>query len=94
MLEITYGNSFLPPDGIQTNNNLSSMLRSMKANATLDVRVGYAGMCVRESDVSWICASDSKPMLKQFGPDRDPLNLIWIAHEFRSKAIFPGFMYV
>lgn len=71
--------------------NISTILQSSKANASLEVRVSYFSTCIRQPQARWNCASDSI-LLANLGLDQDPLNLIRIAHEFQHGVLFSGIL--
>lgn len=94
VLALLYSDSPIPKSNAQANANLSSILHEVRGTSQLEVRVGYFGYCVRRPNIGWICSSDGQALLEQFGPDQDPLNLLWIANRFQSDTVFTGLMYV
>lgn len=92
ILSLAYGNSTTFTVAGLANTNLSSILNSTKGSASLEVRVGYFGMCANENGAFWLCSSESKAMLAEFGTDSDPLNIIWLAQQFQSSVLFSGFL--
>jgi hypothetical protein len=92
VVSFAYSNSTkISLDG-QANTNLSSLLNATKGDASLEVRVGYFGLCANEGGAFWFCSADSNAMVAQFGSDKDPLNIIWLAKQFQSSVIFSGFL--
>lgn len=92
VISFAYSNSTTIPVEGQANMNLSSLLNSTKGDASLEVRVGYFGLCANEGGAFWFCSADSNAMVTQFGSDSDPLNIIWLAKQFQSSVIFSGFL--
>ena len=74
------------------------MSNSTAAQAALEVRVGYLGLCVRESSGLWMCARSATTLVNVLkspkSDDTDPLNLIWVAKKFNDNVIFVGLMFV
>lgn len=92
VLDLSYSNGTAPSSNTQANANLSGILTAAKGGSRLEVRAGYFGYCVRDARVNWICSSDGPALLDQFGPDQDPLNIIWTMNQFQSRALFSGLM--
>jgi hypothetical protein len=73
---------------------------------TLEVRVGYMGLCVTQRDTGRICSSSARVLANLIKAEKasisngntsteitlDPLNLIMIANEFKEKIVFDGLM--
>ena len=85
----------------QVNQNISSTFSNLANTASLEVRVGYLGLCARQTAGKWQCLSSATFLasLVELGNpnsarDGDPLDLIWIASNFRDQVIFVGLMYV
>lgn len=83
-----------PSSAAQGNSTLTSVFATAATHATLKTRTGFFGMCAQGDGAIWICSSDGPALLAQFGAHKDPLNLIWITHQFQSTVVFSGFMYV
>lgn len=65
----------------------------------LEVRAGFMGLCLTQSDGTRFCSSSAAAlasMVKDEGRNEtdtaDPLNLIWIANNFKDKIVFNGLM--
>jgi hypothetical protein len=54
-----------------------------------EVRVGYLGLCLRDSEDSWLCDSNAWNLVEilRDANASDPLNLIWVANRFRTEAV-------
>lgn len=59
------------------------------APVVAQVQVGYFALCARLSPGGWRCGITSPESLQGIS---DPLKLLEVAHEFRTKTISPGFM--
>lgn len=66
-------------------------------NPSLEIRVGYMGICVSSLTEDWICSPHASTLARTINDTNpitgDPLNLIWIADNFRSQVVFSGLMY-
>ncbi|KAJ5919263.1 hypothetical protein N7466_010206 [Penicillium verhagenii] len=77
-------------------------------SSTLEVRAGYMGLCMSQSDEGRVCSSSAKTLANILKTERttsvignvtteftpDPLNLILMAEEFRTKIVFDGLLSV
>ena len=105
LLSLSYTNNILSsPDPIQINPNMPTIFENLviPTNDTvtpdLEVRVGYLGMCLREPSISaerWLCSTNTETLVDSIRDGdgagaRDPLNIIWIANNFKGHIIFSG----
>ncbi|KNG84971.1 hypothetical protein ANOM_006786 [Aspergillus nomiae NRRL 13137] len=75
---------------------------SQPRNTTiLEVRAGYMGLCLTQSDGAQFCSNNAAAlasMVKDQGygsnVTADPLNLIWIAKNFKETIVFDGLIFV
>ena len=76
------------------NTNITRAFVVAAEGASLEVRAGYFGICVHESNVSslWICSGDTAQIAKGYLPGQDPLNLIWASTRFKNGTVFSGLM--
>lgn len=74
----------------EVNRNLSASIASLidAAQATLQVRVGYFGICVVQNE-PMRCSTDIGSLAARLSESQDPLNLIWEAHRFKDDVLFP-----
>jgi hypothetical protein len=63
-------------------------------SAHLQARVGYFGICVNPDGGSWLCSNNATALANEVSVDQDPLNLIWLASQFKDQIVFPYLMYV
>ncbi|KAJ5557220.1 Ca2+ regulator and membrane fusion protein Fig1-domain-containing protein [Penicillium frequentans] len=78
------------------------------SGSTFEVRAGYMGLCISQGDVGRVCSSNAKILANIVKAEKtssatgnlttesspDPLNLIMIAEEFRTKIVFDGLLYI
>jgi len=82
---------------LQVNPGISQVFTDLvNATTSLEVRAGYMGMCMRESMGLWACSTNANTLANSIrelkGTAGDPLNLIWIANNFRSQMVFNGLL--
>ena len=58
-------------------------------NARLQARVGYFGICINPDGGSWLCSNNATALANEVSVDQDPLNLIWLASQFKDMVVFP-----
>lgn len=78
------------------NPTLTSTFGALTNNTLLEVRAGYFGICVKggNDQALWLCGSDTAKIARQFQPQQDPLNLIWVATRYKNGIVFSGLMYL
>ncbi|KAJ5663109.1 hypothetical protein N7507_003840 [Penicillium longicatenatum] len=78
------------------------------SGSTFEVRAGYMGLCISQGDEGRVCSSSAKTLANIVKAEKassatgnmttettpDPLNLILIAEEFRTKIVFDGLLYI
>ncbi|KAF7717026.1 FIG1-like protein [Penicillium ucsense] len=69
---------------------LSNIVRS----ASMEVRVGYFGICIQPDGGSFICNANATALAEIVNVDADPLNLIWVASTFKDAVVFPYLLIV
>ena len=80
------------PDTAQTNYLVWQQFERIAGAATLEARVGYFGICVNPDGGSWLCSNNATALANQVASDQDPLNLIWLASQFKDMIVFPYLM--
>jgi hypothetical protein len=83
------------PQPLEPDPDIATTFRNVSANAQLEVRIGFRGMCILQGMSGWLCspsASDLVSTLKPIGPAADPLGLIRISSNFQGSVIFDGLM--
>lgn len=78
-------------DPAQVDPGVTAAIANIVGQATLEVRVGYFGICV-DADGSFLCANNATALAEQVSIDQDPLNLIWVAETFKNEIVFPYLM--
>lgn len=94
LLSLYYKSYEATPDTAQVYYNVHSALANIAGGARLQARVGYFGICVNPDGGSWLCSNNATALAKEVSQDQDPLNLIWLAAQFKDMIVFPYLMYV
>lgn len=74
--------------------NVNTAISNIVRTAHLQARVGYFGICVNPDGGSWLCSNNATALANEVSVDQDPLNLIWLASQFKDMIVFPYLMYV
>jgi len=82
------------PDTAQVDYNVNTAISNIVRTAHLQARVGYFGICVNPDGGSWLCSNNATALANEVSVDQDPLNLIWLASQFKDMIVFPYLMYV
>ncbi|OHE99307.1 hypothetical protein CORC01_05348 [Colletotrichum orchidophilum] len=97
LVSLSYsGNS--TPTVLNTTNTISNFSSTATTDNSLEIRVGYFGMCLMSSD-QWICSKDSRALESfasrtQTGVAYDPLKVISAAERFKDEVIFKGLHFI
>ncbi|EGU81714.1 hypothetical protein FOQG_02704 [Fusarium oxysporum f. sp. raphani 54005] len=89
LLSIYYKSYTAVPDTAQVDYNLHSAIENIAGDASLQARVGYFGICINPDGGSWLCSNNATALAKEVDVDQDPLNLIWLAAQFKDMIVFP-----
>ncbi|KNB05933.1 hypothetical protein FOXG_08053 [Fusarium oxysporum f. sp. lycopersici 4287] len=92
LLSIYYKSYTAVPDTAQVDYNLHSAIENIAGDASLQARVGYFGICINPDGGSWLCSNNATALAKEVDVDQDPLNLIWLAAQFKDMIVFPYLM--
>jgi Ca2+ regulator and membrane fusion protein Fig1 len=88
-----YYQSYPPePSTAQTDFNVHNAIANIVGSARLQARVGYFGICINPDGGSWLCSNNATALADQVSVDQDPLNLIWLASQFKDMIVFPYLM--
>ena len=92
LISLYYGS--YPPvyDPSQVDPGVTKAIANVVGQATLEVRVGYFGICVNPDGGSFLCSNNASSLAGQVSVDQDPLNLIWVASTFKDSIVFPYLM--
>ena len=74
--------------------SLNSTISSLVANASMTIRTGYFGICIKERDQDWICHKRAQSLETLVKITQDPLDLVSNSIAFRDSIVFPGLVYV
>lgn len=80
------------PSTAQTDFNVHVAISNIVGNTNLAARVGYFGICVSPEGGSWLCSNNATALANEISLDQDPLNLIWLASQFKDMIVFPYLM--
>ncbi|EGP83565.1 unnamed protein product [Zymoseptoria tritici ST99CH_1E4] len=81
-------------DPTQVNPGVTAAITNIVGGASLEVRVGYFGLCIQPDDGSFLCSNNATLLAQQISIDADPLNLIWVANTFKNSVVFPYLLIV
>jgi len=80
------------PSTAQVDFNAHNAIAVVAGNAVLAARVGYFGICINPDGGSWLCSNNATALANEIQLDQDPLNLIWLASQFKDMIVFPYLM--
>ena len=92
LLSLFYEDHVAVPDTAQVDYNVNNAIRNIVGGAQLQARVGYFGICVAPEGGAWLCSNNATALANQVSVDQDPLNLIWLAEQFKDNIVFPYLM--
>jgi hypothetical protein len=92
LLSIYYSHYTAVPDTAQVDYNVNTAISNIVGGAHLQTRVGYFGICVNPDGGSWLCSNNATALANEVSVDQDPLNLIWLASQFKDQIVFPYLM--
>lgn len=88
-----YYQSYTPvPSTAQADYNVHTAISNIVGQAKLAARVGYFGICVSPDGGAWLCSNNATALANEVSVDQDPLNLIWLASQFKDMIVFPYLM--
>jgi hypothetical protein len=77
------------PSTAQVDFNAHIAISNIAGNAILAARVGYFGICINPDGGSWLCSNNATALANEIQLSQDPLNLIWLASQFKDMIVFP-----
>ncbi|KAL2752093.1 hypothetical protein ACRALDRAFT_2044912 [Sodiomyces alcalophilus JCM 7366] len=89
LLSMYYEKYEATPSTAQVDYNVHNAIGNIVGDARLATRVGYFGICISPDGGSWLCSNNATALAKEISVDQDPLNLIWLASEFKDMVVFP-----
>jgi Ca2+ regulator and membrane fusion protein Fig1 len=92
LLSLYYEHYTAVPDTSQVDYNVNNAISNIVGGAHLQARVGYFGICVNPDGGSWLCSNNATALANEVSVDQDPLNLIWLASQFKDMIVFPYLM--
>lgn len=94
LLSLYYSDYTPHPNTAQVSYASYSEIQSIAGDARLQARVGYFGICINPDGGSWLCSNNATALAQEVSVDQDPLNLIWLASQFKDMVVFPYLVYV
>lgn len=92
LLSLYYENYQAVPDTSQVHYDVTTAIANIVDGARLQARVGYFGICVNPDGGSWLCSNNATTLADEISVDQDPLNLVWLAAQFKDMIVFPYLM--
>lgn len=92
LLSLYYKDYEAVPDTAQVDYNVHTAIANIAGDAHLQARVGYFGICINPDGGSWLCSNNATTLANEVAVDQDPLNLIWLAAQFKDMIVFPYLM--
>lgn len=89
LLSLYYQRYTAVPDTAQVDYNVNNAIANIVGDARLQARVGFFGICVSPDGGSWLCSNNATTLANEVSVDQDPLNLIWLASQFKDMIVFP-----
>jgi hypothetical protein len=89
LLSLYYQRYTAVPDTAQVDYNVNNAIANIVGGARLQARVGFFGICVSPDGGSWLCSNNATTLANEVSFDQDPLNLIWLASQFKDMIVFP-----
>ena len=74
--------------------SLNTTFSNLVGDASMTIRAGYFGVCIRSSTQDWTCRKDAKSFATNVNVTQDPLNLVSNSIVFRESIVFSGLLYV
>lgn len=74
--------------------NVNRAIANIVGGAHLECRVGFFGICINPDGGSWLCSNNATALANEISVDQDPLNLVWLASQFKDMIVFPYLMCV
>ena len=72
---------------------LNTTFLGLVGNASMSIRAGYFGICIRSGNEHWTCHKNANSFASIVNVTQDPLNLVANSMIFKDSIIFSGLMY-
>jgi hypothetical protein len=73
----------------QTDFNVHVAIANIVGQTIFAVRVGYFGICINPDGGAWLCSNNATALANEVSADQDPLNLLFLASQFKDMIVFP-----
>jgi hypothetical protein len=80
------------PSTAQVDFNAHNAIAVVAGDAIFAARVGYFGICINPDGGSCLCSNNATALANEIQLSQDPLNLIWLASQFKDMIVFPYLM--
>ena len=74
--------------------SLNATFSDLVGDASMTIRAGFFGVCIRSGIQDWTCCKDAKSFATVVNVTQDPLNLVSNSIVFRESIVFSGLLYV
>lgn len=92
LMSLYYEDYTAEPDTAQVYYDVHKAISNIAGDARLAARVGYFGICINPDGGSWLCSNNATALANEVAVDQDPLNLVWLASQFKDMIVFPYLM--
>jgi hypothetical protein len=92
LLSLYYEQYQPQPSSSQVDFGVHTAFSNIVGRAQLEARVGYFGICINPDGGAWLCSNNATSLADQVAVDQDPLNLVWLASQFKDMIVFPYLM--
>lgn len=89
LISIYYQKYTPVPSTAQVDYNAHNAIAVVAGDAVLQCRIGYFGICINPDGGSWLCSNNATALANEISLNQDPLNLIWLASQFKDMIVFP-----
>lgn len=92
LASLSYRNSSALNSPAQLNPSFFAIVSGISAQAQIEVRVGFFGLCVAAEHTDWHCDGNTSILAQKLDKTSDPLNLLWIASRFKDQVFLSVLM--
>ncbi|KAL3426242.1 hypothetical protein PVAG01_03033 [Phlyctema vagabunda] len=89
LLSLYYEQYTPHPSTVQVDYNVHTAISNIVGNTNFAARVGYFGICISPDGGDWLCGNNATALANEVSVDQDPLNLLWLASQFKDMVVFP-----
>lgn len=89
LISLYYQKYTAKPSTVQVDYAVNEAISSIVGSASLQCRVGFFGICITTDGGGWLCSNNATALANEISVDEDPLNLLWLASQFKDMIVFP-----